>query len=902
MATAQYSIEKLNAQNYVNWAADVKHLLLEKNAWDIVDDREKLPVIKDGSGVTQKDVADFHARSRSARAIIYLNIEPEYRKIIENEENVVETWKKLKLHFQPDNRSRHMSLFSELCACKIKPGENIDLYASRLRRISEQLSAINQPIKEVYISFQFLRYLPSQFDSIVQSILRWPEEKFIFKDIVIELIAEETRLKLKDCDLIEPTASNIQRKSSVKCYRCGKPGHRRADCRSSQEGPRKIQQVDSRRRAPHPMSGRRTARQWYKDNSRGSPAQSSRSSSSSSSCSGSDHHRSTWKQRSTKDSVNQRDKSNVCSFVYAFINESCNESENFIFDTAASHHFCKSKNMFIEFSPIRGERMAIAIDGVTFPIEGKGMLKLKFGQRIFYFKDVLYSPKLRRNLISGPKLDVNGVTFKGEQGIVRMYQDGEHIFSAFLKDGVYQMYPKVLEEKVKHVRFEACTVDLQSMELWHRRYAHINTHIIKRTCRNKSARGLPDLKRNGYSCETCKINKFRRVSFKTIGRTRSKKPLELLHMDMWGPAEVTGRNGERYFLSIIDDYSKKTSLYPLTEKSKVFEVFKRHVTQAERSLDCRVKSIRTDNGREFDNASFDAFCKEHGIRHEFTNTYTPEQNGIAERYNQTVLNGARTILDESGLGRKFWPEAALYFTYTWNRVCHKHQQKTACELYRGTRPSVNHLRPFGVKTYVGIPRQCRTKLDAKAKVGYLVGYAFKTKGYRIWIPETDRIIETINVLFDEGSGAVMGPKPSEDNQKEDQKESPSFQSTYEPLTSDGDDESQDDSPSNADERIAGESRETSSEEEGSDDEGRTPLREATWIRRPSKRPDGSRTDIYYYEKDKPTRLRSLNDIKTYCKEKRIHFTPEIFSFKGKDDYEGEVSAQGTSGVSSSHST
>ncbi|GBL80245.1 Retrovirus-related Pol polyprotein from transposon TNT 1-94 [Araneus ventricosus] len=127
-------------------------------------------------------------------------------------------------------------------------------------------------------------------------------------------------------------------------------------------------------------------------------------------------------------------------------------------------------------------------------------------------------------------------------------------------------------------------------------------------------------------------------------------------MDTWGPIKVTGRNGERYYLSIIDDFSKKTSVYPLKENSEVFRVFKNHVSRAERFIGRKVKCIRTDNGSEFNNDNFKTFCADNGIKHEFTNIYTPEQNGVAERYNQTALDCSRCMLADNGLDNKFWPD------------------------------------------------------------------------------------------------------------------------------------------------------------------------------------------------------------------------------------------------------
>lgn len=140
-----------------------------------------------------------------------------------------------------------------------------------------------------------------------------------------------------------------------------------------------------------------------------------------------------------------------------------------------------------------------------------------------------------------------------------------------------------------------------------------------------------------------------------------------------------------------------------------------------------MKAIRSDNRGEYENNKVEEFCIERGINHELTNTFTLEQNGTVEVYNQTVVDGARTMLKESGLDLNFWPEAVLWFTYTWNCICHRNQTKTHFELFGSTKPSIRYLKPFGCLVYVEIPLQKWSKLDSKANRGFLVGYAFLTK-------------------------------------------------------------------------------------------------------------------------------------------------------------------------------
>lgn len=893
MATVQQYIEKLNATNYVSWARDVKYLLIERNCWDIVTEKEKAPVVDsttEASVQTAKDLKDYQARTRIALSILYMNIEAEFRSIVETYDNAIDVWKVLKSHYQPDNRARHMALFSELLACRLKPDEKIDLFSSRLKRISEELKSIKQPLPEIYLSFQLIRHLPEEYDPVVQTILRWSDENFTYNDILLQLIAEESRLHLRQQDREGNWNPEVQfARKKVKCKMCGKFGHLQRQCRNNQRNrtssPSTFKSSSPDRRRPDIQKqesyarnfSRPSRRQWYENN---------------------------YKPPSKDYHTDKSGPSGTFSlFTQANFSQSNCDEKGWVFDSAASHHFCRDKSLFITFEPAH-ERMSVAAEGVTYPIEGKGTIMLSFGNKDFKFSNVMYVPKLKRNLISGPQLDVKGVKFSGGGGKVKVTLNDITLFTAFLDNGIYFLYPNVPDKTPNKIQYETSISGVNEIEKWHKRFAHVSPDLIENTSKSQSVNGLPQVRRGNFSCEVCKINKQKRVSFKPINKTRSRRPLELLVMDIWGPAKNIGRNGEKYFLSIIDDFSRKVAVYPLQSKADVFTVFKQHVIRAERFLDTKVKTIRSDNGTEFVNYNFSQFCRNNGIKHELTNVYSPEQNGICERFNQTILNGIRTILDESGLKRSFWPEAALYFSYTWNRVCHKNQTKTPFELYGGNQPSVKHLKPFGITAFVGVPKQNRSKFDARAKRGVFVGYAFRTKGYRIWLPSENKIIETINVSFKENipenapkSGAVLGSYnryevsnfehgTKSDGYSESEKVNPQY--TLVPYF-----EQPESSEDEEEETIIRSSRDVIA---------KTPLRTATWIREAKTRRDNTRTDIYYYEQGKTLRLRSPNEVEKYCKKNHIKFEPSIFDFKGKNTYEGIIRDPKASSSSSCDST
>ena len=200
-------------------------------------------------------------------------------------------------------------------------------------------------------------------------------------------------------------------------------------------------------------------------------------------------------------------------------------------------------------------------------------------------------------------------------------------------------------------------------------------------------------------CETCVLGKKVSHSFNKSTYV-ANKPLEYIHSDLWGPAQVDTIGGRRYFLSIIDHYSRKVWVHLLRTKDEAFENFKNWKILVEKQSGFKVKCLRTDNGLEFCNKEFDQFCQQEGIKRHLTVPGTPQQNGTAERMNRTLLEKARCLLISAGMKKSLWGEAVTTATYLINRSPSSVIGfKTPQEMWTGKKPSLNHLRPFGCTAY-----------------------------------------------------------------------------------------------------------------------------------------------------------------------------------------------------------
>ncbi|GJX78290.1 retrovirus-related pol polyprotein from transposon TNT 1-94 [Tanacetum coccineum] len=191
--------------------------------------------------------------------------------------------------------------------------------------------------------------------------------------------------------------------------------------------------------------------------------------------------------------------------------------------------------------------------------------------------------------------------------------------------------------------------------LWHRRLSHLNFDTINLLSKNNIVNGLPKLKFvKDHLCSSCELGKAKRKSFHTKTTPSSKRRLQLLHMDLCGPMRVESINGKKYVLVIVDDYSRYTWTHFLRSKDETPGVLIDFLTLVQRGLHAQVTTVRTDKGTEFLNKTLHAYFAKEGIRHETSTARTPEQNGVVERRNRTLVEAARTMLSAAKVPLFFW--------------------------------------------------------------------------------------------------------------------------------------------------------------------------------------------------------------------------------------------------------
>ncbi|GJW94488.1 putative ribonuclease H-like domain-containing protein [Tanacetum coccineum] len=237
--------------------------------------------------------------------------------------------------------------------------------------------------------------------------------------------------------------------------------------------------------------------------------------------------------------------------------------------------------------------------------------------------------------------------------------------------------------------------------------------------------------------------------------------LQLLHMDLFGPTSVRSINHKTYYLVITNDFSRFSWTFFLRTKDETSAILKDFIRQIENQLNQKVKTIRCDNGTEFKNRDIIEFCGLKGIKREYSNARTPQQNGVAERKNRTLIEAARTMLADSFLPNTFWAEAVSTACYVLNRVLvTKPHNKTPYELLTGKTPIISYIRPFGCHVTILNTIDHLGKFAGKSDEGFLVGYSLQSKAFRVYNLVTKRVEENLHINFLENKPNVAGKGPN----------------------------------------------------------------------------------------------------------------------------------------------
>ncbi|KAJ8463408.1 hypothetical protein ONZ51_g10276 [Trametes cubensis] len=252
-------------------------------------------------------------------------------------------------------------------------------------------------------------------------------------------------------------------------------------------------------------------------------------------------------------------------------------------------------------------------------------------------------------------------------------------------------------------------------------------------------------------CVTCLAGKQTRDPIPKETTASAPRPNHRISSDLM-ESHTHSPFSEKYLDTYVDWASRHITGYALKAKSDQPTTLDMHLNRVEVLVGEPVVYLQSDGGGEYDNKHVAVICKERGIHHEMTNPDTPQENGIAEHANRTIKEMALYMLQGAGLPKTYWAEAAKYVIHILNRTPTRSRKDdiTPHEAYTGVKPSVVHIRPFGCKAFVHIPEKKCTKFDPKSLECVLLGYCEHKRAYRPLHRPTGRIVESRDVVFDEG--------------------------------------------------------------------------------------------------------------------------------------------------------
>ncbi|KAM0019556.1 putative RNA-directed DNA polymerase [Helianthus debilis subsp. tardiflorus] len=426
---------------------------------------------------------------------------------------------------------------------------------------------------------------------------------------------------------------------------------------------------------------------------------------------------------------------NVSNFVSC--SSSVNFSNNFVWivDSGASQHMVKSdKNMLnvvdvSEFNIIVGHP-----NGTNVKVLKIGDLKLTDN---IVLRDVFYVPDYCVNLLSVYKLAKDNhisVIFKEDSCMLQDSSSKKILMNGSQDSGLYFVgnYGNTVN---------VCLNSSVKSFTWHTRLGHPSDQVLA------VLKGSLKINSNEHGpCDVCHRAKQVRVPF-PLSEHKSKFVGDLVHLDLWGPYKVASYDGFKYFLTVVDDYSRSVWCYFLSNKTEVFDNLKNFYELVITQFKRRIKVFRSDNGTEFVNNQMNMFCKSKGILHQTSCSYTPQQNGVVERKHRHLLNTARALMFQGGLPLRYWSDCVLTAVYLINRLPSSVLNgRSPFEMMFGFSPSLSHLRNFGCLCFsTGLTDSDKFAYHADKCV--FLGYSNFKKGYKLLSLDNKKIFFSRDVKF-----------------------------------------------------------------------------------------------------------------------------------------------------------
>ena len=709
MSNAKFEVEKFDGtNNFGMWQCEVLDVLIQQ---DLDITLEEKP-----DDMSDKDWAKLN---RQACGTIRLCLAKDQKYFVMKETSAKELWDKLENKYMTKSVENRLYLKKKLFRFQYKQGTTMNEHLNSFNKILADLQNLDVEIDDEDKALLLLNSLPESYEHLTTTLL-YGKDEIKFNDVSNALMNNEVRKK----------DQYAHRESSSDAF----TARGRTSTRQKSRGRWK-----SRSKSRGKSSDRR---QLAKDEC--------------AYC----HQKGHWKdncpikeKKESKVNVAQNKDEDLDAVLT--VSSSTNHSDEWILDSGCSYHMSPYRDWFSSLEEFDGGVVLMGNDNAC-KTRGIGMIRLKmFDGTIRVLTDVRYVPDLKKNLISLGTLDSKGYKVTIEGGILKVVRGALVAMKGTRKGNLYFLDGSTVTGRVA---VSNSSDGSDTSRLWHMRLGHTGEKALQILVRQGVLKGAQTGKID--FCEHCVLGKQTRVKFGTAIH-QTEGILDYVHTDVWGPTRNSSLGGRHWFVTFIDDFSRRVWVYTMKHKDEVLDIFLSWKQMVETQTGRKIKKLRSDNGGEYRYDPFLKVCREEGIVRHFTVRGTPQQNGVAERMNRTLVTKVRCMLSHAGLSKAFWAEAVIYASYLVNRLpAAGIGGKTPMEVWSG-KPVTDYdwLHVFGCSAYFHVTE---SKLDPRAKKAIFLGFSSGTKAYRLWCPELKKVVLSRDVTFDE-SGMLQLKSSDKEN-------------------------------------------------------------------------------------------------------------------------------------------